>query len=170
MNVFIFTLLRYGFLALIWLFVLLIVWAVKNDLAGTPSKKFRRNRKSAPSVSSATPASPDFSATPGALSNFPDPRLVVVAGPLTGTILPLGNHPVIVGRSPDSALVLDDGYASSRHARFFHQNSQQGTVFFVEDLNSTNGTWINQQQIFQPYPLSPGLQITIGKTVLEFMQ
>lgn len=87
----------------------------------------------------------------------------MIQGALAGTTIRIGNSPISVGRSPDSSLVLDDGYASARHARFYMQNGQ----VILEDLSSTNGTWVNNQQVHEPVALLPGTRITIGKTVLE---
>lgn len=88
---------------------------------------------------------------------------MVSGGSLTGTTIPLSNGSVTVGRSPDSALVLDDGYTSARHARFFNNAGD----WFVEDLNSTNGTWVGNERIYQPTRLAFGEPITIGQTTLE---
>ena len=66
-------------------------------------------------------------------------RLVVVAGPLTGTVLPLDEAPITIGASPRATLVIDDDYCSSRHARVF----REGDNWMVEDLGSTNGTYLD---------------------------
>ncbi|MCI5826584.1 MAG: FHA domain-containing protein [Arcanobacterium sp.] len=156
------TLLRFGFLALLWIFVLIVVSTVRHDVFGTrvrarntrsvrPRKSARRSARAASGTSANSPA------------NF---AIVVTHGPLAGTRLSLGSGAVLVGRSPDSALVLDDGYASSRHARFF----QDGGRVIVEDLNSTNGTWVGGVQIHEPTVLGIGVPVTIGKTVLEVQE
>lgn len=154
MSALVITILRFGFLALLWIFVLFVVVTIRNDVFGTrindragrarPVKQESRKRVAA------APA-------PGPT------RLVVTEGPLSGTTLPLGVGSLTVGRSPDSALVLDDGYASSRHARFYND----GGTWFIEDLNSTNGTWVGTQRIYQPIQLDPGMPVTIGKTTME---
>ncbi len=66
-------------------------------------------------------------------------------------------------RANDATLVLSDDYASSRHARLFPQNGQ----WIVEDLGSTNGTYLDRQKVTQPTPVPAGVPIRIGKTVLE---
>ena len=53
---------------------------------------------------------------------------------------PLGSAPITIGRAPDSTLVIDDEYASARHARLFQHEGQ----WVAEDLGSTNGTWISK--------------------------
>jgi pSer/pThr/pTyr-binding forkhead associated (FHA) protein len=90
-------------------------------------------------------------------------RLVVVAGPLAGTSLPLTGSSILIGRSPGSTLVLDDDYASSRHARIFPQGDQ----WYVEDLGSTNGTFIGDEQVTSAVPLTVGVGVQIGRSVVE---
>ena len=70
---------------------------------------------------------------------------------------------ITIGRANDATLVLSDDYASSRHARLFPQNGQ----WIVEDLGSTNGTYLDRQKVTQPTPVPAGVPIRIGKTVLE---
>lgn len=175
MSPLVYTLFRIGFLVLLWLFVAAVVWVLHKDVSGTQvrdrrastqkrSDSHRRttgsHRRNSGSLVETTP-----SAALGA-SAAPSPRrlsLVVTDGPLTGTSLPLGHAQLIVGRSPDSALVLGDSYSSSRHARFYQVNGQ----WWVEDLDSTNGTFIGGQRISQPTQVTPGTPIVIGRTTVE---
>ncbi len=90
-------------------------------------------------------------------------KLVVIEGPLNGTIVPLGNVQITIGRAPDSTLVIDDDYASSRHARL----SLADGVWLVEDLGSTNGTFLGRARVSVPTPVEPGAPVRIGRTVLE---
>jgi pSer/pThr/pTyr-binding forkhead associated (FHA) protein len=87
----------------------------------------------------------------------------VVEGPLAGTVIPLGSADITLGRAPDSTLVLDDDYASSAHARVRLTSGS----WIVEDLGSTNGTWIDRQRLTGPTPLRVGHQLKVGRTVLE---
>ena len=84
-------------------------------------------------------------------------------GGLAGTRIGLTGAPVLIGRANDSTLVLTDDYASTRHARI----SLQDGVWFVEDLGSTNGTYLGQRKVDSPMPLEIGVPVRIGKTVLE---
>jgi pSer/pThr/pTyr-binding forkhead associated (FHA) protein len=70
---------------------------------------------------------------------------------------------VTVGRAPECELRLDDTYASSQHARIFAKNGS----WYVEDLGSTNGTYVNEQKLAAPAMLQPGDRIRVGATVLE---
>ena len=67
------------------------------------------------------------------------------------------------GRAQDATVVLDDDYASGRHARLF----PQGSRWFIEDLGSTNGTFVGDNQLSRAQAVEPGQRIRIGKTVLE---
>jgi pSer/pThr/pTyr-binding forkhead associated (FHA) protein len=150
-------LIRLAFLAILWLFVIAAVGVVRTDLFGASrsSRKARRQLKAA-----ARPARPPR----GGRSNRGEPhRLLVTSGALAGTSLGLTDQQITVGRANDATLVLNDDYASSRHARLFPQDGQ----WIVEDLGSTNGTYIDRQKVTQPTPVPVGVPIRIGKTVLE---
>ncbi|WP_344672312.1 FHA domain-containing protein FhaB/FipA, partial [Catenulispora yoronensis] len=92
-------------------------------------------------------------------------RLVVVGGSLAGTTVNItSGQQVTMGRAHDSTIVLDDDYASSRHARLYPDASGQ---WIVEDLGSTNGTFLGQTKLNAPTVAAIGVPIRIGKTVLE---
>ena len=88
---------------------------------------------------------------------------MVTEGSLVGTVIPLGTSSVTVGRAADSTLVLDDDYASSHHVRLY---PHEGT-WVVEDLGSTNGTWIDRTRVTGPTVLAMGQSLRIGRTVIE---
>jgi pSer/pThr/pTyr-binding forkhead associated (FHA) protein len=68
-----------------------------------------------------------------------------------------------MGRSQDSTIVIDDDYVSSRHARIFLRDGQ----WYVEDLGSTNGTYLGKNKVTTAVPVPLGTPIRIGKTSLE---
>ena len=78
--------------------------------------------------------------------------LVVTQGSLQGTTINLGQAPILIGRAPECTLVLEDDFASGRHARL---SLQQGT-WMVEDLGSTNGTFLGRNRVQAPTPVSTG--------------
>lgn len=149
------TLLRYGFLLLIWILVLSVVSALRRDLVVG-----RRNRTGAPSAREAR-KHPELVEEPPARAQAH--RLVVTEGPLSGTTLDLASSPILLGRAQEATLVLEDDYASGRHARLF----PQGSRWFIEDLGSTNGTYLGGNQLSRALPVEPGVPIRIGKTVIE---
>ncbi len=160
MNALTLTVIRIAFLALLWLFVIAAVGVVRTDLFGTgaPSRRQARMQRQ-PRPRPAAPARPPRGGRPGRAPQ----QLLVTAGALAGTTLGLADQQITIGRANDATLVLNDDYASTRHARLFPQDGQ----WIVEDLGSTNGTYIDRQKVTRPTPVPVGVPIRIGKTVLE---
>ena len=175
------TLLRLGLLALLWIFIFSVVGVLRTDLYGTSvSRRSQRKavreqeRQERRAVKEAQRA-PAPAAVPapargrfgrGHSKRMPQ-VLVVTEGPLTGTSLPLRGQAILIGRNPECALVLDDDYASGRHCRIYPDSSgREG--WLVEDLGSTNGTFIGREKLTSPQPVEVGTTLRIGKTVLEF--
>ena len=157
------TIIRLGLLVLLWIFVFSVVGVLRGDIYGTRVVS-RTPRKPAPARRRAADAQP---AAPRAQKRQPHsvaPRsLVVTQGPLTGTALPLREAGTVIGRNPESALVLDDDFASGRHARIFSRDG----AWFVEDLGSTNGTFLGSERLTNPSRVEAGSTLRIGKTVIE---
>ena len=150
MNSLTLTLIRVAFLAVLWLFVIAAIGVVRTDLFGTAAAKMRRGRNRAPQRQPRpSRGTPRF--------------LVVTEGALSGVSIDLTDQQITLGRANDATLVLNDDYASSRHARIFPQDGQ----WIVEDLGSTNGTYLDRQKVTRPTPVPIGMPIRIGKTVLE---
>ncbi len=139
---------RAGFLALLWLFVLVALRVVRSDLYAAAGLR---------------------SPLPGGHSggrygrNRVPRQLIVTQGALAGTRVTLDSRPILIGRADDSTLVLDDDYASTRHARI----ALQGDQWYVEDLGSTNGTYLDRAKVTGPTRVPLGVPIRIGKTVIE---
>ena len=168
------TLLRLGYLALLWVLVLFAIGVLRRDLYGTRITDRRRRKAAVPAAAAAAavatePTKPETAPTriPRAARSGSGPgRLVVTEGPLRGTIVPLGTSSVLIGRAPGCTLVLDDDYSSSRHARIFPQGGQ----WFVEDLGSTNGTFVADQRVEAPTPVPTGTPVRVGQSVLELQR
>jgi hypothetical protein len=158
MNALTLTLIRLAFLAVLWLFVIAAVGVVRTDLFGPAlsSRQQRRQQKAQRARAQRPPR-------PGRAARGAPQRLLVTGGSLTGTSIGLADQQITIGRANDATLVLSDDYASSRHARLFPQDGQ----WIVEDLGSTNGTYLDRQKVTQPTPVPAGVPIRIGKTVLE---
>ena len=151
-------LIRLAFLAVLWLFVIAAVGVVRTDLFGSSRAGRQRRRQRKPPQAKA-PRQP----RPGRAGRSAPQRLLVTAGGLAGTSIGLADQQITIGRANDATLVLHDDYASTRHARLFPQDGQ----WIVEDLGSTNGTYLDRQKVTQPTPVPIGVPIRIGKTVLE---
>jgi pSer/pThr/pTyr-binding forkhead associated (FHA) protein len=150
------TVIQLGFLAVLWLFVVTALSVMRTDIFGARAARTKATKATAPRPAS-KPSKP-----PRSQRGTPH-KLVVTGGALTGTSLSLTEAGVSVGRSPDSTLVLSDDYASTRHARLFPNNGQ----WYVEDLGSTNGTYLDRAKVNGPTAVPMGVPIRIGKTVLE---
>jgi pSer/pThr/pTyr-binding forkhead associated (FHA) protein len=151
------TALRFGFLLLLWVLIFSIVSTMRRDLmvgrkAASGAPTARQVRKN-PELAEAAPQPVKQQAR----------QLVVVEGPLKGRTLPLAASPILLGRAQEATLVLEDDYASGRHARLF----PQGSRWFIEDLGSTNGTYLADQQLTRALPVELGVPVRIGKTVIE---
>ncbi len=150
---------KFGLLALLWLFVIFAFRTLRGDLSGS-----RTPAPAVPRVTSAAAPRIPSTPTPGRKpSRSTAKRLIVTEGALAGTTIGLGEEPVTLGRADDSTLVLTDDYASSKHARLVPGDG----VWLVEDLGSTNGTYLGADKVVRPTPVPLGQPIRIGKTVLE---
>ena len=153
------TLIKLAFLAVLWIFVLSAVSVIRSDIFGTKAPtKATRSKPTRP----AKPAAARPAAKKKAPRGTPS-TLHVVSGPNQGQSVPLGDAPILLGRGTDAAIRLDDDYVSTRHARF----ATNGEQWFVEDLGSTNGTYIGSQRITTPMPIGLGIQVRLGKTIVE---
>ncbi|GAB7103037.1 antibiotic biosynthesis regulator FhaB [Streptomyces phaeofaciens JCM 4814] len=162
------TVMRLGFLAVLWLFVIVAVQVIRSDLFGTRVTQRGARRESArPQTDRRQQAPPQQRQQPAAGGrrgrNAPS-KLVVSEGTLTGTTVALQGQTISLGRAHDSTIVLDDDYASSRHARIYPDRDGQ---WIVEDLGSTNGTYLDRTRLTTPTPIPLGAPIRIGKTVIE---
>ena len=159
------TVLQFGLLLLLWILILSIIAAQGRDMMVSKRARTRSQR----SANSSAPQAAETSGTPATVHQTgqqprPRPRrLVVSEGPLVGNEVELGSAPIMLGRAEESTVVLDDDYASGKHARLF----PQGSRWFLEDLGSTNGTWLGDEQLTRASTVEPGDRIRIGKTVLE---
>ncbi|WP_246956124.1 FHA domain-containing protein [Brachybacterium sp. Marseille-Q7125] len=156
--------LRLGFVLGLWIFVIAVVLVLRNDLFGTTvvTRSSRDPRREQRPASAPPGASGDLS-TGRTDPEVTQTTLVVTAGPLRGTSITLGSTPILIGRAPECTLVLDDDYASNRHARVFRREDE----WMVEDLGSTNGTLVSGRRIEGAVPFRPGAQVRIGRTEIE---
>jgi FHA domain-containing protein len=141
--------LKYGLLALLFLFIWRSMrWAVRGLAVQPPGRPAGRSK------GKGTGSEPELPPGPSSVVVYADgakPRTV----PLHAS--------TVVGRAPECDLLIDDTYASQQHARVFGKNG----AWYVEDLGSTNGTYVNDQKLAAPAMVQPGDRIRVGTTVLE---
>lgn len=147
------TVIRIGLLVLLWAFIFSIVGVMRGDLYGLRAPRSEGRR---------APARDTDRRPPRAVRRGPT-HLAVIEGSMRGISVPLSDSGVLIGRNPECVLVLSDDFASGRHARVY----RDGDGWFVDDLGSTNGTFIGDQPIGQHVPLREGSRVRIGQTVLE---
>ena len=146
-------LIKISYLAILWIFVLSAISVVRSDMFGA--------RMPATAREAAAPK-PRRQAKQRTRKGSPT-HVLVVDGANRGERADLTQAPILIGRGSDAAIRLDDDYVSTRHARI----AASGDQWFVEDLGSTNGTYIGSARITQPTTLTLGTQVRIGKTILE---
>lgn len=184
--------LRFGFLLLLWLFVFGIVYALRTDLFGQRVRKLPESQAAAspfPTPAAAPVAAPAAVPVPAGptepvmqhapVSNLPAGantagggtkasvqtahRLVLTSGPRAGTELALGRDPITIGRSSESGLVIRDDYTSTHHARLLLWNDE----WMIQDLDSTNGTFLDGRRVTVPTQVPLDTPIKIGTTTFE---
>ena len=150
--------LKFGFLAVLYLFLL---WTARSAL-----KDLRRSAADGPEQAGYNDATGLYTAGGSATPNADgQPRLRVgsAAGLQAGTAYDLSDG-ALLGRGDEADIVLQDNFASTRHARLV----PHGDVIVLEDLGSTNGTYLNEEPLRGPQPLHPGDKIRIGDSVFTF--
>ncbi|MFY1696963.1 FHA domain-containing protein [Solwaraspora sp. WMMD791] len=148
---------RIGFIVLLWIFVFTVVGVIRRDLfAGTRASRLVAAPRGVGTT--AAPARP-AKVKRGRAAH----QLVVTAGQLAGTRITLGESPITIGRAEDSTLVITDDYASARHARLVPRDGQ----WVLEDMGSTNGTYLDRAKVTGPTPVPLAVPIRIGRTSLE---
>lgn len=140
-------LLKFLFLGILYIFIARAVRVINQELKGADA---------APAPRTAAPAP-----AKRAKKKVPN-KAAIVEGEKKGSTLNLDQE-LVIGRGDKCKLVLDDTYVSSVHARIF----AKGDTYMLEDLGSTNGTYLNRRRVTSPVELHRGDQVKIGKTVLE---
>jgi hypothetical protein len=149
-------LIRVAYLAILWIFVLAAISVIRSDMFGARVPEGARGaeaRKERRGGAKKQPPKRRGSPT----------HVIVTEGSNVGERAELDQAPILIGRGSDAAIKLDDDYVSTRHARI----ASSGDQWFVEDLGSTNGTYIGSHRLTQPTTLQLGSKVRIGKTTLE---
>jgi hypothetical protein len=154
--------LKFGFLAVLYLFLLWVARSALRDL--------RRTSDRGPSAAAAPPvpeATGMYAPVTNAHREEVEPRLVVERAPghAPGMEYDVGEG-AVMGRGDQAEIRLEDPFASSRHARLV----RQGGIVVLEDLGSTNGTYLNEELVTGPQPLHPGDRLRIGDSEFTFVE
>jgi hypothetical protein len=153
--------LKFGFLAVLYLFLIWVAWSAIRDLRRGRGAPVTPQRGPSPEETGMY----DAASGPSELNDF-EPRLLVerAAGHQSGVAYDLMEG-AVMGRG-DVEIRLEDPFASSRHARI----SREGHVLVIEDLGSTNGTYLNEEPLSGPQPLYDGDRIRIGDSEFSYLQ
>ena len=149
-------LIRFAYLAILWIFVLSAISVIRSDMFGARVPETARGAAVVPTGRKGR------NKPPKARRGSPT-HLIVVEGENAGARAELADAPLLIGRGPDAAIRLDDDYVSTRHARVAASDDN----WFVEDLGSTNGTYVGAARITQPTTIRLGIQVRVGKTIIE---
>lgn len=174
-------LLRVAFLVLLWVFIFIVIYALRSDLFGSRITRLQQ-QGAAPSPAAAASAAPARPATPQASADAatmitdmgrgarsapaaarPASRLVVTGGPRAGLELDLPATGLTIGRSSGSGMQVKDDYTSSNHARLV----LRGDEWRIEDLGSTNGTFVAGRRVQGSASVTAGVELRIGTTTFE---
>jgi hypothetical protein len=159
--------LKFGFLAVLYLFLLWIVRSARRDLRAGPGQFGRRTTPAGAGGGISPDATGMYSASALASADLAQraPRLVIDRAPGhdPGMIYDLDGD-IVLGRGDRAEIRLEDPFASSRHARVY----EQGNILVIEDLGSTNGTYLNEELLETPRPLHPGDRVRIGDSEFTF--
>ncbi len=139
--------LKYVFLALLFAFVLLVSWIAYRELVGMPQPVDR------------APAAPKRAASRRKAS-----LAIIDAGSRKRLKSWELRDEMVIGRAAECHISLQDEFSSNIHAKVYQAEGR----YYVEDLGSTNGTYVNGRRINYPTELRGGDYIKIGRTVLEF--
>ena len=151
-------LIRIAYLAILWIFVLAAISVIRSDMFGARVPEAQRTTRA--------PDAPKPPKQKASKRRGSPTHVAVTQGSNTGATAGLDRAPILIGRGTDAAIRLDDDYVSTRHARI----ASSGDQWFVEDLGSTNGTYIGSVRITQPTTITLGTQVRIGKTILELQK
>jgi hypothetical protein len=155
--------LKFAFLVVLYLFLVWVAWSAFRDLR-------RGHGGVVPEQTETPPDATGMHAAADALIGSPDgaePRLLVRRAPghRAGAEYEIPSYGATLGRG-EVEIRLEDPFASSRHARI----SREGPVVVIEDLGSTNGTYLNGELLTGPQPLHDGDRIRIGDSEFAYLQ
>lgn len=157
-------LLQIALLAVLWGFVFAVVYALRSDLFGQKVRRMPQPAAAAAPVAAAPVAAPrPVVTTPEPTPSTVATRLVITSGAKEGLEIDLPEEQLTIGRSNESSLVIRDDYTSTHHARLLRW--PEGWV--IQDLDSTNGTFLDGVRVIVPTQVPLGTTVKIGTTSFE---
>lgn len=152
-------LVRIGFVAVLWIFILSLLSVIRADLYGRRVIS-RIAKQNAPNLAAGSVV--DLGIEDG--DSFEPTSIAIITGRNAGTNLNIeGKKEILVGRTANSDLVINDEFASSMHAKLV----LVGDDWVLQDLNSTNGTFLDGKKVTTPATIRAGMTIRIGTTNFE---
>jgi pSer/pThr/pTyr-binding forkhead associated (FHA) protein len=152
-------LVRIGFVAVLWIFILSLLSVIRADLYGRRVIS-RIAKKNAPSLAAGSVT--ELGLVEG--DSFEPTQIAIITGRNAGSNLPIdGKKEILIGRAASSDLIIGDEFASSMHAKLV----LVGEDWVLQDLNSTNGTFLDGKKVTTPATIRAGMNIRIGTTNFE---
>jgi pSer/pThr/pTyr-binding forkhead associated (FHA) protein len=156
-------LVRIGFVAVLWIFIFSLLSVIRADIYGRRViRSVAQQSGSAVSREADTGERPEIAAEREVESGGPT-HLYVITGVGAGSKIPLDKREIFVGRAPSCELIVTDEFASSQHAKVVHI----GGDWVIQDLDSTNGTYVDGARIQTPEVLRMNIPVRVGKTTFE---
>jgi len=146
--------LRIGFVGLLWLFLIFLLYVLWQGL---------KSNEAVDSYGTKWPAASRGEALRRLIFRTKPTELIVRTGTSQGTRIPLTGNQVSIGRSDDNTLILDEDFISDHHATLRKTDNE----WFIEDLASTNGTWLRGERVTLARPVKVGWLFGVGDVVLE---
>jgi len=152
-------LVRIGFVAVLWIFIFSLLSVIRADIYG------RRVIRSVQQTATPVPAgsTPELTQAEAEVEAGGPSHLYVVTGVSAGSKIPLDKRELFIGRAPSCELIVTDEFASSQHAKVVHI----GGDWVIQDLDSTNGTYVDGVRIQTPEVLRMNIPVRVGKTTFE---
>lgn len=155
-------LVRIGFVAVLWIFIFSLLSVIRADIYGRRVIRTVAQQSGSSVTNVDTGGTPEIATESEVESGGPS-HLYVITGVSAGSRIPLDKRELFIGRAPSCELIVTDEFASSQHAKVVHI----GGDWVIQDLDSTNGTYVDGVRIQTPEVLRMNIPVRVGKTTFE---
>lgn len=155
-------LVRIGFVAVLWIFIFSLLSVIRADIYGRRVIRTVAQQSGSSVTNVDTGDTPEIATESEVESGGPS-HLYVITGVSAGSKIPLDKRELFIGRAPSCELIVTDEFASSQHAKVVHI----GGDWVIQDLDSTNGTYVDGVRIQTPEVLRMNIPVRVGKTTFE---